>query len=108
MKQLFIQSMTWRPVLDKDDPSKLAQHVEKLCESLKLSGRDPLTEISKCATLIRNRMEMLCKKHHPNSKIITNDDPKQLGSLAWYKYLQDRVNEIIGVLLNRKLDTEAE
>lgn len=103
INSVYIQKMCWEPVLDPTDPTKLNSRIEKICVRLRRDGFDPLKEMNRCATRLRAAITELHQTHHPKSRILTNDDPKWTGSLAWYNYMLDRVGQIVTVLVNRRL-----
>lgn len=103
--RLFIRAMCWRPVTDKTDPNKLDKRIERICIKLSERGRDPLTEMNRCATRLRECIASMKRHNRPRSRILTNKDPKRLGSLAWYEYMLGQVEQIIGILVTRRLES---
>lgn len=96
--------MSWRSVVDKTDPNKLDKRIDDICDKLIKQGRDPLVEMKRCARRLRECIATMRRTRHPKSKILTNTDPHWLGSLAWYEYMLNHVEQIIGILITRKLD----
>lgn len=102
--RIFIRAMCWRPVIDKTDSNKLDKRIERICDKLSASGRDPLTEMNRCATRLRECIDSMKRKNRPRSRILTNKDPKRLGSLAWYEYMLGQIEQIVSVLVTRRLE----
>ena len=97
----FIRAMSWKKVVEDTDPPTLTPEVSRIVFMLRRSGLSPIEEMRKCISYINDHLGTLQRTYSRKHFLIRNTDPKKLGTRAWYEYLRENTQQILGVLIDQ-------